>query len=152
MVLSIGIFFIADGGRPGRYASGRDVRGPRAQGVPAADAHSDLAPATGGRAVRVVPRLQPDQGAAGAARDASTCRHSHAAYLTGRSFFPGLISKPFSDGLHDAFDFAIVACLIAAAASWLRGGKYVNDEGMPEHITKMESVEGVELALAGEGD
>ena len=52
--------------------------------------------------------------------------HGQAAYLTGRSFFPGLISKPFANGLHAAFDFAIVACLIAAAASWLRGGKYVN--------------------------
>jgi hypothetical protein len=44
-----------------------------------------------------------------------------AAYLTGRSFFPNLISGPFSNGLHEAFDFAIAAMLIAAAASWLRG-------------------------------
>ncbi len=78
--------------------------------------------------------------------------HGQAAYLTGRSFFPGLISKPFANGLHAAFDFAIVACLIAAAASWLRGGKYVNQEGLPEHVTQIESVEGTELALAGEGD
>jgi MFS family permease len=47
------------------------------------------------------------------------------ATLTGRSFFPNLITKPFSDGLHEAFAFAIAACLVAAAASWLRGGKYV---------------------------
>lgn len=26
--------------------------------------------------------------------------------------------------LHTAFDFAIAACLAAAAMSWLRGGKY----------------------------
>ena len=44
--------------------------------------------------------------------------------LTGRSFFPHLISGPFSSGLHAAFTFAIVACLIAAAASLMRGGKY----------------------------
>jgi len=49
----------------------------------------------------------------------------HAAVVTGRSFFPDLISAPFRQGLHAAFDFAIVACLVAAAASWLRGGKYV---------------------------
>src|SRR4051794_17261012 len=49
--------------------------------------------------------------------------HSQAA-LTGRSFFPHLISGPFSSGLHEAFLFAIVACLIAAAASMLRGGTY----------------------------
>jgi hypothetical protein len=48
--------------------------------------------------------------------------------LTGRSFFPGLISAPFRDGLHAAFDFAIVASLLAAGASWLRGGRYVYSE------------------------
>jgi hypothetical protein len=44
--------------------------------------------------------------------------------LTGRSFFPHLISAPFRSGLHEAFAFAIIACLIAAAASLMRGGKY----------------------------
>jgi hypothetical protein len=42
--------------------------------------------------------------------------------LTGNAFFPTLISAPFRDGLHAAFAFAIVACLIAAAASLMRGG------------------------------
>ena len=54
---------------------------------------------------------------------------AHQQYLTGRSFFPNLISGPFHDGLKVAFLFAIVACLIAAWASWLRGGKYHYDEG-----------------------
>jgi hypothetical protein len=45
----------------------------------------------------------------------------HAA-LAGHSFFPLLISHSFRTGLHDAFLFAIVACLIAALASWSRGG------------------------------
>jgi hypothetical protein len=53
---------------------------------------------------------------------------SHAAYLTGRSFFPALISPAFSNGLHIAFDFAIAACLIAAVASLLRGRRYVHEE------------------------
>jgi MFS family permease len=75
--------------------------------------------------------------------------HAHATYLTGRTFFPQLMSKPFSDGLHEAFDFAIAACLIAAAASWLRGGKYVHGE---EHVQPVvSSVEG-EMALADAGD
>ncbi len=52
-----------------------------------------------------------------------------AAVLQGRSFFPNLISAPFRNGLHTAFDFAIGACLVAAAASWMRGGRYVHDEG-----------------------
>ncbi len=49
--------------------------------------------------------------------------HSQAL-LTGRSFFPQLISSPFRDGLHTAFTFAIIACLVAAGASALRGGMY----------------------------
>jgi MFS family permease len=50
------------------------------------------------------------------------------ATLTGSAFFPHLISAPFERGLHAAFGFAIVACLIAAGASLLRGGRMV-DEG-----------------------
>ncbi|HEY7620486.1 MAG TPA: MFS transporter [Solirubrobacteraceae bacterium] len=53
--------------------------------------------------------------------------HDQAA-LTGSSFFPTLVSGPFRDGLHAAFLFAITACLIAAAASLLRGGRMVHDE------------------------
>jgi MFS family permease len=48
--------------------------------------------------------------------------HSQAV-LTGRTFFPTLISPPFRHGLHAAFAFAMVACLVAAAASALRGGR-----------------------------
>ncbi|HUN79811.1 MAG TPA: MFS transporter [Solirubrobacteraceae bacterium] len=46
------------------------------------------------------------------------------AAITGRSFFPRLISGPFSSGLHEAFAFAIAACLVAAIASLMRGGKF----------------------------
>ena len=53
---------------------------------------------------------------------------AHATLLTGRRFFPDLIAPPFSSGLHTAFDFAIVACLVAAAASWSRGGRYVHQQ------------------------
>jgi hypothetical protein len=53
---------------------------------------------------------------------------AHRNLLLSRSYFPRLISKPFSDGLHAAFDFAVVGCLVAAATSWLRGGKYVYTE------------------------
>jgi hypothetical protein len=50
--------------------------------------------------------------------------------LAGRSFFPHLISDPFRTGLHEAFAFAIVACIVAAIASWWRGERYV-DAGLP---------------------
>jgi MFS family permease len=49
--------------------------------------------------------------------------------LSGRSFFPRLIAGPFHSGLVEAFSFALVACLVAAAASWMRGGKYLHEEG-----------------------
>jgi hypothetical protein len=75
----------------------------------------------------------------------------HAAYLTGRGYFPALISKPFSNGLHEAFGFAIAACLIAAGASWLRGGHYVHDvHAAPQTARPAELPDG-EIALA-EGD
>ena len=48
---------------------------------------------------------------------------SDKAALIGHSFFPDLISAPFHAGLTEAFVFAAIACLIAAAASWSRGGK-----------------------------
>ena len=48
--------------------------------------------------------------------------------ITGRQFFPHLISSPFHTALVYAFLFAIVACVVAAAASLMRGGKYVHVE------------------------
>jgi MFS family permease len=51
-----------------------------------------------------------------------------AATIGGRSFFPRLIATPFQHGLHEAFAFAIAACLVAAAASWSRGGRVVAPE------------------------
>jgi MFS family permease len=53
---------------------------------------------------------------------------ANAHTLTGRGFFPRLISSPFHSALDYAFAFAIVACLVAAVASSLRGGKYVHVE------------------------
>jgi MFS family permease len=43
------------------------------------------------------------------------------AEVTGHAFFPGLISAPFHHGLSIVFTFALVICLVAAAASWSRG-------------------------------
>jgi hypothetical protein len=54
----------------------------------------------------------------------ATLSAANHATVTGRSFFPHLISGPFQTGLHETFAFAIVACLVAAAASLMRGGMY----------------------------
>ncbi|MEV7004916.1 MFS transporter [Streptosporangium sp. NPDC051022] len=57
---------------------------------------------------------------------------SDAGALTGRSYFPHLISGPFHQGLVIVFTLAIVISLAAAVASLLRGGRYVHeDDPMP---------------------
>ncbi|GAA1863333.1 MFS transporter [Pseudonocardia ailaonensis] len=53
---------------------------------------------------------------------------ARSGYLAGRAFFPDLISGPFASGLNYALAFAAGACLVAAVASLLRGGKYVHVE------------------------
>jgi MFS family permease len=84
-----------------------------------------------------------------------------AAFLTGRSFFPQLISGPFADGLAAAFWFAVAACLVAAVASWFAEGKRPRvaadpittaDPTVTADAARTEPV-GVELAaVAGEID
>jgi EmrB/QacA subfamily drug resistance transporter len=53
---------------------------------------------------------------------------AEAATITSRTFFPQLISDAFHHGLNEVLIFSIVMCLIAAGASWLRGGKYIYRE------------------------
>jgi MFS family permease len=52
----------------------------------------------------------------------------HAAVLTGKRFFPELISQPFHHGLVIVFGAAMVVLVIAAGASALRGGRFVHEE------------------------
>ncbi|MGH7141403.1 MAG: MFS transporter [Minisyncoccia bacterium] len=53
---------------------------------------------------------------------------SSASELTGTRFFPHLISAPFKRGLDLTFIISIIAYVVAAAASWLRGGRYIIEE------------------------
>jgi len=55
-------------------------------------------------------------------------RPEQAANLTGRSFFPELMAGPFKHGLVIVFLAALAMSLVAAAASWLRGGRYVHQD------------------------
>jgi hypothetical protein len=131
MVLSIGIFFslmIAGlaGSLPGTMQSGL-----AAHGVPADQAHAvaGLPPV----AVLFASLLgyNPVQSLLGG-HTLSQLRHTDASYLTGHTFFPSLISGPFHDGLLVAFGFAIAACLVAAAASWFMGEKFVHADDQHE--------------------
>jgi hypothetical protein len=55
----------------------------------------------------------------------ATLSHAQFVRLTGRSFFPRLITTPFGDGIHYAFTFAIICSIVAAVASLLRGKRPV---------------------------
>jgi MFS family permease len=155
MVLSIGIFFSLIILGLSSSLSTHLFTGLTAQGVPAADA-SRLAhlPPT---AVMFAALLgyNPIQMLLGSAL--TKLPASHVAYLTGHSFFPSLISAPFQSGLHIAFDFAIVACLIAAVASLLRGKQYIHELHSESAIEATADIEssadvGAEAELAAAAD
>jgi MFS family permease len=140
MVLSIGIFFsLMISGLAGSLPHTM-LDGLIAQGVPAADATRVAALPPVSVLFASLLGYNPIQTLLG-----PTALHQlpagHATYLTGRDFFPALISGPFSHGLTIAFGFAIAACLVAALASLLRGGKFTYVEprttaaGRPEPDT-----------------
>jgi MFS family permease len=125
-VLSVGIFFSLmiiglAGSLPHAMASGL-----QAHGVSVADAHRIGQTPPVSVLFAAFLGFNPIQHLAGAHVLASLSAHSQAL-ITGRSFFPQLISGPFRSGLHEAFMFAIGACLVAAIASLMRGGMYHHD-------------------------
>jgi MFS family permease len=131
MVLSIGIFFsLMIIGLAGSLPETMQA-GLTAHGVPAgqAQAVAGLPPV----AVLFASLLgyNPVQSLLGE-HTLSQLSPANSHYLTGHTFFPSLISGPFHDGLIVAFAFAIVACLVAAAASWFMGEKFVNADDQHE--------------------
>jgi MFS family permease len=131
-VLSVGVFFtlmIAGlaGGLPQTLSTGLRAHGVSAQ-TAAAVAHAPPVSVL----FAAFLGYNPIQHLTGAHVLASLSPASRAA-LTGRAFFPHLISAPFRSGLHAAFAFAFIACLIAAAASLLRGARY-------EHVEAFEAL------------
>jgi MFS family permease len=126
MVLSIGIFFtLIILGLASSLPTALS-HGLMAQGVPRADAARVAALPPVSVMFAALLGYNPVQTLLGHAL--TKLPASHAAYLTGRSFFPSLIAPAFSHGLSIAFDFAIACCLIAAVASLLRGKRYVHEE------------------------
>jgi MFS family permease len=124
MVLSIGIFFSLIILGLASTLPHTLLAGLTAQGLPHADAARVAALPPVSIMFAALLGYNPVQTLLGHAL--SKLPASHAAYLTGHRFFPSLISAPFEHGLSIAFDFAIAACLVAAVASMLRGGKYVH--------------------------
>jgi hypothetical protein len=62
----------------------------------------------------------------------STLPTSNQAILTGREFFPSLISGPFHQGLLVVFGVAAALSVLGALASLLRGGRYVHPPAADE--------------------
>ena len=127
MVLSIGVFFSLIIAGLASHLPDTLYHGLVAQGIPPATAAkvSHLPPT--GALFAAFLGYNPMATLLGPALHALS--PAHAAYLTGRSFFPHLVTAPFMQGLREAFDFAVIACVIAAVASWMRGGKYHYVEG-----------------------
>ena len=119
MVLSIGLFFSLMIVGLAQHLPAALQQGLVAGGVPVADASrvAELPPV--GVLFAAFLGYSPVQQLLGGVL--STLPPDQAGYLTGRSFFPQLIAGPFADGLAAAFWFAVIACLIAAAASWRAG-------------------------------
>ncbi|MEX0429655.1 MFS transporter [Nocardioides sp. DS6] len=125
MVLSIGIFFSLMIAGLASSLPHELTAGLAAQGVPPDKIHEVAALPPVGVLFASLLGYNPVQTLLGS----DTLGHLTAAQqadLTGRGFFPHMISGPFSDGLGVAFGFAIACCLVAALASALRGGKYVH--------------------------
>ena len=122
MVLSIGVFFTLIITGLATNLPGVLFTGLTQQGVPAAAAHtiSHLPPTA--TLFSAFLGYNPMQQLLGPAL--SHLPAARAAYLTGRSFFPKLISSAFAKGLDQAFYFAFATTVIAGIASALRGGKY----------------------------
>jgi MFS family permease len=121
MVLSIGLFFSLMIAGLSTNLPGVMQSGLLEHGVPAADASTiaNLPPV--GVLFAAFLGYNPIQQLLGNVLD--SIPPDQAAFLTGRSFFPNLISQPFSDGLAAAFLFAVIACLVAAVASFFTGSR-----------------------------
>ena len=136
MVLSIGVFFSLmivglSSTLPNTMSAGL-----RANGVPPATAQqiADRPPVGSLFAAFLgynpMEKLLDAKPAGGGPSTLQQLPKAKAANLTGKTFFPKLISKPFKHGLVIAFSASMLLCLVAAWASWLRGSKYVHGQGV----------------------
>jgi MFS family permease len=120
MVLSIGLFFsLMIVGLADTLPSSMQ-RGLVAHGVPVAEAHAIAATPPVGSLFAAFLGYNPMEKLI-PADTLHALPAGQAAQLTGKTFFPQLISDPFMTGLRIAFTASLIMCLIAAAASWMRG-------------------------------
>jgi MFS family permease len=99
-----------------------------AHGVPASNAHEIASLPPVGMLFAAFLGYNPIQALLGPTGVLAKLSPADAAALTGKQFFPQLMSGPFHDGLTVVFIAAAVMSLIGALASLSRGGRYVHDE------------------------
>jgi MFS family permease len=131
-VLSIGVFFSLMIAGLASSLPATMAHGLTAQGVPPPVAHkiSSLPPV--GILFAAFLGYNPVRQLLGPTGVLGHLPPSHVAVLTGKKFFPQLISQPFHHGLVIVFGMAMGVLVLAAAASLLRGGRYVHEEqGVP---------------------
>jgi MFS family permease len=142
MVLSIGIFFSLmvvglAGSLPQTLSDGLT-----ANGVPPSAAHQVASIPPVGVLFAAFLGYNPIRTLLGPTHALDHLSAHQQATLTGRSFFPQLISGPFHHGLVIVFSLAIAMSLIGAAASLLRGGRYVHDDDGIDRIDQLEETVG----------
>jgi MFS family permease len=139
--LSIGVFFsLMIAGLASRLP-GALSGGLRAHGVPAGAAHQAASLPPVSSLFAAVLGENPVRHLLAPSGALSSLPHASRAVLTGRRFFPQLISAPFHHGLVVVFTVGAALSVLAALASLLRGGRYadpippeeVRDEARPEH-------------------
>jgi MFS family permease len=127
-VLSIGVFFSLMIAGLASTLPTTLTRGLAAQGVPQAIAHQigQLPPV--GSLFAAFLGFNPVHTLLGPTGVLAHLPAHNVATLTGKSFFPQLISQPFHHGLVIVFGMAMGVLVIAAIASAFRGGRYVHEE------------------------
>jgi hypothetical protein len=130
--LSIGVFFSLMIAGLANTLPSTLTRGLQQHGVPHAIAHQigSLPPVSS--LFAAVLGVNPVQHVLALTGTLATLPAASQRALTGRKFFPHLISVPFQHGLMVVLAVAIGLSVIAALASLLRGGRYVHPDSEPQ--------------------
>jgi MFS family permease len=146
-VLSIGVFFSLMIAGLASTLPATLSRGLTAQGVPTAIAHQIAGLPPVGSLFAAFLGYNPVKTLLGPTGVLAHLPASNVATLTGKRFFPELISQPFHHGLIIVFTTAMALLALAAGVSALRGARFVHEE----QAVSAEAGGTTEAALEGTG-
>jgi MFS family permease len=149
MVLSIGVFFTLIIVGLSSSLPGALFHGLTAHGVPTAAAHTVASLPPTSSVFAAFLGYNPIQSILGPMGVLAHLHPAQVSYLTGRSFFPSLIAHPFANGLHEALDFAVAACALAAVASVLIGKQYFYQEPAAAGSSDATDARSADQSVAG---